>query len=291
VIDYLDGLLAQLFSTRIPSLGAAQISFNPPDADWRTLVSGFANVALNIYLVELNENVHLRSNERFATNDGGVIHENRAPTRLDCKYLISAWSPAKAHPMTDPSSEEAVLLYQVIQVLQDNLPLDAVAVYAPSPLPAGFPTEMLDPSLPVLVAPAEPFPKLADFWMRMDTIWRPVVDLTVTIPVARAVRPWGPPVTTLIAEYGTTDTAREEELIAIGGTVRLAASGDPVPGAWVRLVELNRTMTTNLAGQFIFSGLRRGTYNLEASAPGRATSSTRPIDIPSLSGEYDIKLP
>ena len=290
MIDYLDGLLGHLFSTRIPGLPASQISFNAPDQDWRTLVSGMASIALNVYLVELYENTQLRSNERFASVNGGIVDQVRAPSRLDCRYLISAWSPAKANPMTDPAIEEAVLLYQVTQVLLDNLPLDATSIYAPGPLPAGFPLEMLDPLLPVMAVPAEPFAKLADFWMRMDTIWKPVVDVAVTMPVVHAVRPGGPPVTTLISEYGTVDHPRLEELVAIGGTVRLTPSQQAIPGAWVRLVELDRVVTTNLAGQFIFSGLRRGTYNLVGGAPGHATSAPRSIEVPSLSGEYDLHL-
>lgn len=288
MIDYLDGLLAQLFSTQVPSLSASQISFNPPNQDWRTLISAATKISLNVYLVEFTENLHLRSNERYANGSGPLIQETRAPARLDCRYLISAWSPAKAHPMTDPSSEEGVLLYQVMQVLLDNAPLYANAIYAPAALPAGFPPELNNPPLPIVIAPGEPFPKLPDFWMRMDTFWRPVMDLTVTIPVVRAVRPWGPPVTTLITEYGTVGVPKEEELIVIGGTVRLP-SLDPAPGAWVRLIELDRIVTTNLAGQFIFSGLRRGSYNLEAGAPGHAITP-RPIDVPSLTGEYDISL-
>ena len=37
-----------------------QVHFEPPDQDWRTQVRGLANVALNIYLVDLRENRKLR---------------------------------------------------------------------------------------------------------------------------------------------------------------------------------------------------------------------------------------
>ena len=288
MIDYLDGLLLQLFTTRVPGLTPAQVSFNAPDQDWRNLIHGAAAIALNVYLVELYEDVERRSNERYTTTLGGVVQQERAPTRLRCRYLVSAWSPAKANPLTDPAIEEALLLYDVAKALFDSTPLDATAIYAPGPLPAGFPDEMLEPKLPALIAPSEPFPKLADFWMRMDTIWKPVVDLAITMPVAHAVRT-APPVTTLFGEYGTVLHPALEELVAIGGVVRLSGSGNPVGGAWVRLVELNRTATSNAAGQFIFAGLKRGTYTLEAGAPSHATV-TRTVDVPSLSGEYDLSL-
>src|SRR5262245_9570349 len=217
------------------------------------------DLALNLYLAELYENAALRSNERVAQLNGGKIEQVRVPARLECRYLISAWSPTKPGPLTTPAQDEAVLLYQVMQVLMDAIPLDAGAIYGGT-LPGGFPPDLAAPPLPAVVAPSEPFPKLADFWMRMDTIWKPVVDLVVTIPVRHEVQPAGPPVTTLIERYGTVEHARLEELIAIGGVVRTPLE-DPVPGAWVRLVELDQTVTANLAGQFVFSGIRRGSYN------------------------------
>jgi hypothetical protein len=288
VIDYLEDLLTEFLTTRIAVLPAAQLSFNAPDQDWRNLVHAMPSTALNVYLVELYEDRERRSNERFTTTNGG-LHVRRAPARLNCRYLISAWSPAKAHPLTDPAREEAVLLYEVTRVLWDNTPLDARKIYAPASPPAGFPDDMLEPPLPTVVAPAEPFPKLADFWMRMDTVWKPVVDLIVTMPVAHAERLAGPPVTTLFSEFGTPEHPALEELVAIGGIVRLQPSLDPVSGAWVRLVELNRVATSNAAGQFVFPGIRRGSYTLEASAGTHATVS-RPVDVPSLSGEYDLEL-
>ncbi len=77
--------------------------------------------------------------------------------------------------------------------------------------------------------------------------------------------------------------------MAIGGVVRLTTPPAIVPNASVRLVELDQTVRTNAAGQFIFTGLRRGQYTLEAWAPGRSAVSL-PIDVPTLAGEYDIYL-
>jgi len=63
----------------------------------------------------------------------------------------------------------------------------------------------------------------------------------------------------------------------------------PAAGAWVRLVELDQTVTTDATGQFIFEGIRRGAYTLTGGAPGQATV-TRAIEVPSLSGEYNLDL-
>ncbi|HEV2953031.1 MAG TPA: Pvc16 family protein, partial [Candidatus Dormibacteraeota bacterium] len=283
----LDDMLRQLLSTRIAGLPANQISFSAPDDDWRKTVSGSLGMVLDVYLIELYENAELRSNDVYMQGSGINQQAVRAPARLNCRYLISAWSPAKPTPLVEPAIEEGVLLHEVTTVLMEALPLDANAIYGPNPLPPGFPPEMLNPALPAVVAPSQPFDKMADFWMRMDTIWKPVVDLVVTLPVVHAPRLSGPPVTTLFSEFGTVGHPDLEELTAIGGVVTL--TGQPVTGAWVRLVELNRTVTTNPAGQFIFEGLRRGAYHLEAGLQGHLTV-TRAIDVPSLSGEYNLVL-
>lgn len=289
MIDYLDDLLRQLLSTRVPGLTANQISFSAPDQDWRTLVSGGASNILDVYLIELYENLEQKSNDRYLQGSGLNQQTVRVPARLNCRYLISAWSPVKVTPLIEPAIEENVLLHQVTTVLMDSVPLDASAIYGTTPLPTGFPADMLTPPLPAVVAPSVPFDKLADFWMRMDTIWRPVVDLTVTLPVVHAPRMSGPPVTTLFTEYGTLDKPDLQELVAIGGVVRLSPGGQLVPSSWVRLVELNLVVATNAAGQFIFEGIRRGNYTLQAGAPGHANAS-RLVAVPSLSGEYDVEL-
>ena len=288
MIDYLDDLLRQLLSTRVPVLGANQISFSAPDRDWRNTVMGGLATVLDVYLVELYENRDLRSNDRYWQGTGNGQQEVRVPARLDCRYLISAWSPATVTPMVEPAVDEGVLLHEVTTVLMDSVPLDAAAIYGSTPLPVGFPEDMLNPPLPAVVAPLPPFEKLGDFWMRMDTIWKPVVDLVVTLPVVHAPRLSGPPVTTLFAEYAPTGAVSEEELTVIGGLV-LLPGGQPAESAWVRLVELGETVTTNPSGRFIFEGVRRGSYTLQAGLPGHA-DVTRSVAVPSLSGEYDLQL-
>jgi hypothetical protein len=287
MIDYLDDLLRTLLSTRVPGLAANQISFSAPDDDWRKTISGSLGNVLDVYLIELYTNAELHSNEVFMQGSGINQQSVRAPTRLNCRYLISAWSPVSTTPLVEPAIEEGVLLHQVTTVLTEALPFDAAAIYAPNPVPAGFPPDMLAPALPAVVNPKEPFDKLSDFWYRMDTFWKPVVDLVVTIPVVSAPRLSGPPVTTLFSEYGTLDEPDLEEMIIIGGVV--TSGGKPVDRAWVRLVELDQTVTTDATGQFTFQGIRRGSYTLAGGAPGHATV-TRAIEVPSLSGEYNLEL-
>jgi hypothetical protein len=70
-----------------------QVRFQPSDQEWRTVVSnlGVRN-ALNVYLFEMREKRKLRTNERMREIESGVVTDTRAPRRVDCHYLITAWS-------------------------------------------------------------------------------------------------------------------------------------------------------------------------------------------------------
>src|SRR5881275_1889471 len=104
VIELLDNLLRHLFLEQVAGVtGEAQVRFQPPDQHWRTYVSNLtlgvqpAN-ALNVYLVDLRENIKLRSNERVRSIENGIASDEPAPRRVDCHYLITAWSPAMVSP-------------------------------------------------------------------------------------------------------------------------------------------------------------------------------------------------
>src|SRR4051812_46687031 len=126
MIDHLDNLLRHLFVSEIDEITSeTQVRFQPPDEDWRTAVANLtvggqpAN-ALNVYLVDLRENRKLRSNERVRTFDRGLVSEAQAPRRVDCHYLISAWSPGQQTPAVEPTVDEHALLYKAISALTLN---------------------------------------------------------------------------------------------------------------------------------------------------------------------------
>ena len=56
MIDHLDLLLRRLLRNRVAQLASDnQVRFQPPDRDWRRLVSTMTSNALNVYLVDLRE--------------------------------------------------------------------------------------------------------------------------------------------------------------------------------------------------------------------------------------------
>jgi hypothetical protein len=302
MIQHLDNLLRHLFLVQVADITSEdQVGFQPPDDEWRGHVTSLQRDALNVYLVELRENRQLRSNERVRAVQNGIVSETPAPRRIDCHYLITAWSPAELTPAVEPTLDEHALLAEVTGVLMQNEALIPREVYAPDPLPTIFPPEVADAELPTAVLPVEGFLKLAEFWGTMGEghRWKPAVYLVVTIPVILRTEIAVPMVTTRITEYRQTGKPETAEVwIQIGGHVLDATSpledGSPAPvaGAWVRLENIGgeplQTTGTNDEGRFTFGRLRPGGYQLRWRATGHPEPAPRSIDVPSPSGEYDL---
>jgi hypothetical protein len=300
MIDVFDNLLRTLFLSRIDEIkDEAQVRFQPPDDDWRTYVKNLSIAgkhvnSLNVYLADLRENRTLRSNERVRDIQNFTVTDTPRPRRVDLHYLITAWSPATASASVEPTLDEHALLYKVTGTLMNGEPLIADNVYAPNPLPPGFPAAIAGVELPTHVLPVEGFPKIAEFWGTFGTIhpWKPMVYFVATLPVILSQEILGPIVTTRITEYRLQNSAAAGETeIAIGGTV--TAAGNPVPGAWVRIEDLAATPIAVTAsddnGRFIFGGLQQGTFVIRVRAQG-FSEATRTVAVPSPNGNYDVQL-
>ncbi|MCY7353878.1 MAG: Pvc16 family protein [Lysobacter sp.] len=309
MLDHVDNLLRQLLIDRIDEISdEAQVRFQPPDDDWRTYVSTLAvggnpANALNVYLVDLRENRKLRSNERWrepSVDAEGQMREVPASRRVDCHYLISAWSPGAVIPEVEPSVDEHALLYKVIAALNDAEPLMPREIYAPNPLPATFPTAIADAELPTTLLPPEGYPKSAEFWGTMGNNHRmkPMVYLVLTVPVVSPSQQVGALVTTRISEYRVHGVAGAGEVwIEIGGrTLDSTPPNSPsspalLAGAWVLIetiagIRLQDTRS-NAAGRFAFAHLAEGDYRLRAWTENLA-EITREIRVPSPTGEYEL---
>jgi hypothetical protein len=153
-------------------------------------------------------------------------------------------------------------------------------------------------ALPLEVALPDGMRNLGDLWSTMKVVWKPALQLTVTIPVLE-VEPEleAPTVTTLISDYRQADQPETAEVwLSIGGHVR--AGTGAVRGAWVQLLGLappevqvvNRRLVTPADGRFLFSRLRPGRYRLRAVA-ATLGELPRDVDLPSESGEYDLRFP
>ncbi|SAL46128.1 hypothetical protein AWB70_03624 [Caballeronia cordobensis] len=297
MIDYLDLLLQRLLRNRVAQITAdAQVRFQPPDEAWRQLVSNMTSNALNVYLFDMRENRKLRTNERERSTVGLDVFETPPPRRVDCHYLISAWSPVTITPMTDPTIDEHALLADAARALGQSDELDPVEIYAASTPPAPPPAQIAEERFPITLLPIEGFPKLAEFWGTMGDghRWKPCVYIAVTVALHETAVPAGPMVTTTFMETRVADVpASAETSMQFGGTVRAGAAPGalPVAGAWVDLRTTAGTrrqlVRTDGDGRFLFTQIAAGSYELRVSATGFAAFA-RVIDVPAPGGSYDL---
>lgn len=302
MIDSLDTLLRDLIQSRLTALaGPSQVAFEPPNEDWRLAVVGAGEERLNLYLHDIRENLKLRSNARLREPlNGGYVERGVSP-RLDCRYLVTAWSPATfAPPMVEPTRHEHELLAQLAAVLFRHRPLVVADVYAPGPVPGAIPAALQAQPLPLEVALSDGLRGPGDFWATMKVGWKPALELTVTIPVELDEPDWeSPAVTTLSVDTRqrhAADTARA--WLSIGGCVLAGGEALPVGQAWVELRGLDppaiqnvtRRLVTRADGRFLFSRIASGRYQLRAVAP-ELGEQPREVDVPSPSGEYDVRFP
>lgn len=303
MIDHLDHLLFTLFRTSVAELSAdGQIRFQPPDEDWRALVptisdgAGHHGNSLNVYLVELRENRMLRSNERERITVGTDVFEVPPPRRVDCHYLISAWSPVTPGPAIDPTPDEHALLAEAARVLGASDELDPVDIYGRLTPPVAPPAAIAGETFPLVLLPVEGFPKYAEFWgtMGQKNRWKPCLYAVVTVALTEAPVRAGPMVTTTITRTLPTGVPEAADtLFHIGGTVfDNAAPPQPVPLAWVELLTpagVQRQFTrADAQGRFVFADVAGGDWRLRATAVPFGATLPRNVTVPEPTGSYDL---
>ena len=303
MIDSINEVLKDLLASRLARLsGPTQIGFEPPNSDWQSHVVTAAEERLNVYLYDTKENTELRSNERVRENVDGWFRESKVPDRLDCHYLITAWSPIVATATIERTPDEHSLLYEVLAILMRNRPLTPARVYdGEFAIPSGRSLASVHPDLqqevlPMSVVLPDGMGNMGEFWNTMGGEWKPALNVTITIPIFQPDATDFPVVTSVIGDYRQAhNPSSNERLITVGGRVFSSASGEPIKGAWVRVqgTAPPATLGTNFRyitrgdGRFAFSRLVPGTYELTAVVSGQPEQRST-VQVPSESGNYDI---
>lgn len=308
MIDALDRILLDLIQSRVAALkGTTQVGFGPPDDKWFNEVVAATEERLNIYLYDVRENLKQRSNERVRKPQDGWYSITRTPPKIDCMYLLTAWSPVKITPTIEPSLDEHLILYSVLQVLMRNQSLIPAQVYKPGVnIPSGndlssVPALLRKEELPMrAVLPDASMRDPGYFWSSMKGIWRPAIQLTITLPVFLIEPPVeSPMVTTISADYRDWEEPLTSEVwLSIGGQVTIGTPAQLIKGAYVQIKGIappevqavERHVITRADGRFLFSHLRRGRYRLRAVASGVGDVG-RDVELPSETGEYDLRFP
>jgi hypothetical protein len=180
MIQDLDRTIAALLATRAASgseLAQAVVDFDVPDADWRSRLH--TPLTVSCYLHSLAENTAMRSTEPLVRRsaDGRIATVVVPPLRLDCGYLITAWSRAEQQP----ALIEHRLLSQVLTVLAryPTLPNDVLV----GSLATGA------PPYPTAIATPDSAVNRAEYWTALGQHPRPAVGYVVTLALFAAGEP------------------------------------------------------------------------------------------------------
>jgi hypothetical protein len=202
VIADLDRTLIALLQQELPAeiLAQVAITFATPDEEFPP--QAVTLPAIDLFLFDVRENRDLRSNEWILQRGGdGILRKERAPVRVDCSYLVTAWPSASS---TSPAFDEHNLLGTVITALlrYPKLP-EAV-------LQGELVGAAIDP--PTSTLQQGQLQGVAEFWQALGGRPRAAFNYTVTIELQPfEPDPLGPPVTDkrLVFEVGPSLDALE----------------------------------------------------------------------------------
>lgn len=277
----LDDTLRALLTSVAPGapleLRNADIVFTTPDQLFTP-----AQDTVNLFLYGVNENRQMRDPAPIIERNNGMYERRRAPIRVDCAYMITAWSTATGEVKI---AREHRLLALALAWLS-NFPLIPVAFRQGSIV-----TQPFDP--PTMVAQMDNQQHVGEFWSALGVPPRPSFTLVVTIALELDSQIEGPPVVTSELRFEQMDVpgAVQEISFTIGGSVRNAVTLDPIPDADVTLVEPGWTVQTDEQGHFIFTGVEAGAYTLAVSALGFPAAPPQAITVPgAVLNAYDVDL-
>jgi len=213
------------------------VRFDVPNRDFR---SRLTRPTLCLYLYNIQENRELRGRTWSVQRGDGVVITRRPPVRLDCSYMVTAWS--------NEVEDEHRLLTGAARVLFRNPVL---------------PTEVLQGGLAdgiditTEVAQPEAFKDVVDIWSVLDNDLHPSVRVTVTIPLEVDVEYDSPPVLNRGTNVPSGPAWHPPQTSPARIEGRLERNGSPVADALVR-VNSSSTRTDD-----------RGEFALNRVPPGR----------------------
>jgi hypothetical protein len=212
------------------------ISFDVPNRDFR---SRLTRPTLSLYLYNIQENRDLRGRVWNVTRQNGSVTTKRPPVRLDCDYMVTAWS--------NEVEDEHRLLTGAARVLFRN-PV----------LPADVLQGVLRDGIEITTEVAQPesFKDVVDIWSVLDNDLHPSVRVTVTVPLELDVEYESPAVRGHdVGVDSPTWTPGPTKPMRMTG--RVEQNGQPVVGALVRADYASATTD------------ERGEYALNNVTPGR----------------------
>ncbi len=180
MIHDLDKTLETLLTQALPPEMVAQvmISFATPDDQFPP--AEVTLPAINFFLYDIRENLELRSTAWLIERqpDNRSVTKRRAPARVDCSYLITAW-PGEGIP--NPNLDEHRMLGEVMRALLRYATL-------PSAVLQGSLVDQ-EPELPTSILHPANLQSLGEFWQALGGKPRAVLNYSVTISVDPGLEP------------------------------------------------------------------------------------------------------
>jgi hypothetical protein len=248
----------------------ALIAFDRPDETFNP-----TQTTVDLFLYDVRENLELRSNELTIDNNGTTAVTHKAPMRLACSYLATAWPKGG----TDPALQEQLLLSQVLQAL-GRFPT------IPDTFLQGSLTGQ-QPPLPMVALHPDALKNLAEFWASLGNKLRASLTLTVTISV-----PLFDDVTDFVVTSATTTAAvgngPPDHWLQFGGQA-LDNLGHGVAGALVDVLDEGLRTGTGDDGRFVFSGVTAGVHTVRVVATG-FKPFTANVTVPGVPGSFQFAL-
>ncbi len=272
----LDRTLHAMFEdpTAPHGLRDADVSFETPDKEYAP-----DRATLNLFLHEVSENRDLRDPEPIYTLEHGTYRKRLPPLRIDCGYLVTAWSSKSG---AQKAAEEHQLLGQALAWLSrfGTIP---ESYFQGSLVGQAFPP-------PTLVAQVDGRHGASEFWSALGIAPRVAFRAIVTIALDLALETIvGPEVVARELRLGER-RAGLASAFSIGGTVREANSGAGIVDAMVKLEPLAREVRTDHVGRYRFHRLKAGRYILVTTAQGFDAQSIS-VEVPGRTpNAYDVEL-
>jgi hypothetical protein len=272
VFQDLDATLKAMFADPAApgDLRNADVSFDTPDRDYKPSLA-----TLNLFLHEVAENRALRDEARVLERAGSTYTSRLPSLRLDCTYLITAWSPQTAGLK---AQEEHRLLGLALAWLSrfpviDDRFLQGTLKSPVQPYP-----------LSTMVAQTKEGQPMGEFWSALGVPPRAAFSLTVTI----TAEPFDQ-VEQFAAVQGVHVQTTSLSQPALTGQV-LDHALAPVAGATVAVAETGGHVISGPDGGFSFAGLAFGTYTLRVQAGGDADQQV-PVTYAAGSQIHNVILP
>ncbi|NTU80478.1 MAG: DUF4255 domain-containing protein [Chloroflexales bacterium] len=248
----------------------AQVSFLTPDRNFTPDV-----LTLNLFLHEVRENMALRDPLPIVERHGSSFERRLPLLRVDCAYLVSAWS-------YETGAAKIVVEHELLGLALAWL--SRFPTVEASYLQGGLVDQPFAP--PTLVAQADAR-HTSELWSALGIAPRPTFSLTVTLAIDLDLVVQGPLVTGVARDYRSGDTPFET-LHTLNGLV-FGPAQRPVVDALVEIQDTGARATTNAAGQFHFARLPVGALTVIVRAAGYAEMS-RVVPVPGRTEDYTFLL-